>query len=382
VKGPTGAPGALVRRPRVVHLTTVHDPRDTRIQKQCRTLAEAGYDVTLVATADRPVEDSAVPVRTLPRPRSRLARMLKTTRQARRIAGELRADVYHFHDPELMPVGSSLRRRGARVVYDVHEDYPAEIRTKEWIAAPLRPAVARVTDAVERRLAAGRFDLFVAATPPIARRFPASRTVLVQNFPAVAELTAPAGNPYAERANVLAYVGDVTTVRGASEMVAAVGRVDAALDVHLKIAGRVSTPGLAEDLATIDGFDRTELLGHLARSEVRDLLSTARAGLVLFHPTPNHLASQPNKLFEYMAAGIPVLASDFPLWREIVEGAQCGLLVDPQDPTAIAAAVERILRDPAAAESMGRHGRHAVETTYNWDAEGRRLVEAYAALLR
>jgi glycosyltransferase involved in cell wall biosynthesis len=367
-----------VARPRVVQVTTVHLPTDNRIQRQCRALTDAGYDVTLVATSDGAVVESSVPVAALHRPRSRRQRMLATTRQALATARDLKADAYHFHDPELMFAGAALRRGGAKVVYDVHEDYAAEMLAKDWIARPLRRVVGRGTALIERVLSR-RFDLIVAATPAIGRQFPPHKTVVVQNFPQMEEFVRPSRG--VEREAAVAYVGDLTTVRGVREMVEAMAHVDPGLEARLYLAGPESTPGLERDLARLPGFDRTTLMGRISRPEVGDLLARVRAGLVLFHPLPNHVNAQPNKLFEYMSAGIPVVASDFPLWRQIVGDAGCGILVDPLDPRAIAAAIEEVLSDPSAAEAMGRNGRAAVERAYNWGSEAEKLVGAYRTLL-
>lgn len=366
-------------RSRVVHLTSVHQPLDVRIQKQCAALADAGYEVTLVATAKGPAGGSRVPVRLLPRPTSRPRRMLVTTRQVQVAARELDADVYHFHDPELMFAGAALRRAGKRVVYDVHEDYAGEMLSKEWIASPLRPLVGRATGFVEQFFSR-RFDLVVTATPTIARLFPPQKTVVVQNYPAREELVSREARPFSDREAAVAYVGDLTTGRGAREMVEAIGLVNPALAARLYIAGPVSTQHLDRDLEALPGFARTTMLGWIGRDEVRNLLARVRAGLVLFHPLPNHLRAQPNKLFEYMAAGIPVIGSDFPLWRELVGATAAGVLVDPMDTQAIAAAITRVLTNPADAEAMGRNGRAAVESEYNWENQAARLVEAYRAL--
>ena len=115
----------------------------------------------------------------------------------------------------------------------------------------------------------------------------------------------------------------------------------------------------------------------LGRADVASLLARSIAGLVLFHPEPNHVNAQPNKLFEYMSAGLPVIASDFPLWRAIVREHDCGLCVDPRDPQAIAEAMRTLAADPEGARRMGMNGRRAVLATFNWQQEETRLLELY-----
>ncbi len=121
--------------------------------------------------------------------------------------------------------------------------------------------------------------------------------------------------------------------------------------------------------------ERVDLRGRLSRDGVAEVLREARVGLLVLHPVEAHLQSLPIKLFEYMAAGIPVVASDFPFWRELV--GEAGVLVDPNDVDAIAAAIETLLDDPANAEAMGARGREAVATRFGWEAEGERLLSLY-----
>jgi glycosyltransferase involved in cell wall biosynthesis len=103
-------------------------------------------------------------------------------------------------------------------------------------------------------------------------------------------------------------------------------------------------------------------------------------GLVLLHPEPRFIVSLPIKMFEYMSAGVPVIASNFPIWQEIVENNNCGICVDPLNVNEIADAMKWILENPEEAAQMGRNGRHAVETIYNWEAESKKLVEVYQKL--
>ena len=129
------------------------------------------------------------------------------------------------------------------------------------------------------------------------------------------------------------------------------------------------------------GWQRVNALGFLDRAGVRDVLGRSMAGLVTFHPAPNHIDAQPNKMFEYMSAGIPVIASDFPLWREIIAGNDCGLLVDPVNPAAIAEAIDTRVNNPDMAQRMGENGRRAVEARYNWGIEEQKLLAFYEQIL-
>lgn len=361
----------------VVQITTAHSAFDVRIfHKECRSLARAGFDVTLVVPHDDDVCVDDVRIVSLPRTTSRARRMTSGVWRAYRAVRRLRADIFHFHDPELLPLGLLLKLTGRRVIYDVHEDLPRQILHKDWIAAWLRRPIAFAMEVVEQA-AARLLDGVVAATPTIGKRFPRHSTAVVQNFPLREEFGRSAGPPQNERPLLLAYIGGIQEVRGAREMVRAIHLVHRHPQARLVMAGEFYPASLEAALRDEPGWNRATFAGLLERREVGDLLSRARIGLILFHPLPNHLEAQPNKLFEYMSAGIPVIASDFPLWREIVSEAECGLLVDPCDPAAVASAIDALLANPERADRMGRAGREAVTMLFNWERESERLIEFY-----
>jgi len=367
---------------RVAQMTSVHPADDVRIlHRECRTLAEAGYDVRLIAPSGAaPPPVAGVTVCGIGSADGRLQRMTRLAVRAYRAARRLRARVYHLHDPELIPVGLALKVGGGRVIYDAHEDLPLLIAIKDWIHPMLRRPIAMLSNLVEA-VAAHVFDGVVAATPAIGARFPNGKVVIVQNFPDVQELEPPASAvPYAERAGVAVYVGALTPERSVTQMAEAARLLPADLDPRFVLAGRFSPESLAADAQRIGGDRRIEIVGPLDRAGVRAQLSRARVGLVVLQPVRNHIDSYPTKLFEYMAAGLPVVASDFPLWRRIVDASGCGLLADPTDPQSIADAVEQLLRHPAEAEAMGRRGRRAVEASYTWEPQGRALVALYRRL--
>jgi len=365
---------------RVVHLSSVHRADDSRIYwKECLSLARAGYDVSFVVSDDREVISEDVNIVPVRRRSGRIARMLATTIDVVLAGLRRRGLIYHFHDPELIPAGLLLRTLGKHVIYDVHEDVPRNLLIRDWIRPGLRGPVSRVAAAVE--WVAGRtLSGFVAATPTIARRFPEARTVLVQNFASKSELAIEA-DATRRTGHGVAYVGSITAVRCAMEVVEAIAGVKRFPDAVLVMAGEISPPSLTEGLTASPGWSRVDYRGYQDRVGIRRLLAECRVGLALYHPVQSYMESQPVKIFEYMAAGIPVIAADFPRFREIVEGNRCGLCVPPCDVAAIAAAIEWIFEHPEESENMGKRGREAVLKSLNWETEERELLRFYERII-
>lgn len=368
---------------RIVHLSSVHPWNDARIfHRMCLTLAQHGHDVHWVMPGEEgavPAAPPGVTVHPVPLPRNRGERMLRTSCQVVRAARALRADLYHFHDPELIPAALLLKGSGCRVIYDVHEDVPKDIQSKDWIPRFLRGPLGCAAAVVER-CAAVCLDGIIAATPSIARRFPPPRTAVVQNFPLIGELSVGGQRPFSERNSEVVYVGSITRVRGLAEVVNSMSLLPESLQARLMLAGEIWPDSFDAELRALPGWNRVEYLGCQNRAQVAALLSRACAAVVTFLPVPNHVEAQPNKLFEYMSAGLPVIASDFPLWRQIIGDTQCGLLVDPADPQAIATAIRWLLEHRAEAEAMGRRGMAAVRQRYNWETESRVLLDFYQRL--
>jgi glycosyltransferase involved in cell wall biosynthesis len=366
---------------KVCFLTSVHRPFDVRIfYREAKCLAERGYSVTIIAPHDEDGLKDGVKIKAVPVPGSRPERMSVTLWQIFRSALDTNASVFHFHDPELIPVGILLKLCGKRVVYDVHEDVPKDILDKPWIMPMLRQPIARILEWIHL-LVAARFDAIVAATPAIARSFPKKNTLTVQNFPDLNALSDAEESSYRQRECQIVYAGGISEFRGGREMIQAMGLLGESVPARLQLAGSFDPPELQERLASELGWGRVDCLGWLSHSEVRKLLGKSRLGLVVYHPIANHTMSQPNKLFEYMSAGLPVVASDFLLWRSIIQQNDCGILVDPLKPAAIAQAIRWLLERPTEAEAMGQRGRDAARRVYNWENEERKLVELYSQLM-
>lgn len=364
---------------KIVHLTSVHSRYDIRIyQKQCRTLAGAGYDVTLIVADGKGDERiDGVQILDVGKPAGRLQRIFKATQRVYNRAISIGADIYQFHDPELLPVGIKLKSAGKIVIFDSHEDVPKQLLSKPYLPFMVMRIISMVF-AVYERFACKKLDYIFAATPFIRDKFlkinPAC--IDINNFPMVGELDAAL--PWGQKNNEVCYVGGVASIRGVVELVEAFSHT--AEKVRLNLVGRFSESEVERRVKHLPGWISVNQLGQLERTAVKDVLSKSLAGLVTFHPLPNHVDAQPNKMFEYMSAGIPVIASDFPLWRQIIEGSNCGVLVDPMDPQSIAAAIDSLAKNPSRAKLLGENGRAAVHAKYNWDIESKKLLTCYEQL--
>jgi glycosyltransferase involved in cell wall biosynthesis len=226
------------------------------------------------------------------------------------------------------------------------------------------------------------FNGIVTATPKIASRFPRPKTVTIQNFPIHNEWVSLPILPFTEREPHVIYSGNITAARGVREMVTAMELLPKKLKARLKLLGTFVPEALKTEMKGTAGWKQVDFHEWMPRTQLGTFTTRMCAGLVLFHPLRNHVEAQPNKIFEYMSAGIPLIVSNFPLWRELVETHRCGLLVDPKDPEAIAKAITFILENREEAEAMGRRGRTAVEESFNWNVESRNLLGLYERLVQ
>lgn len=375
-----------MKNKKVCILTSVHPVFDTRIfHKEAKTLAKVGYDITLIAQHNKNETVDGVKIIALPKPKNRIFRILFLTKKAYEIALNEKANVYHFHDPEFLPWAVKLKKKtGAKVVYDVHEDVPQQILSKGWIPKILRKPIAPFFNFYEKRKAK-KLDFIIAALPKIKENFQergVTNIEVITNYPILEYFpTAKQKIKKEENRKNLIYVGDLTRIRGIVQIVKSLKFIKNN-NGKLILAGKFSDKGLERELKKMPEWGKVEFKGWLQQKEVYREMVSVNIGLICFLPAPNHMNAIPNKLFEYMAAGIPVIASNFPLWRNIIRGNKCGLTVDPTKPKAIAKAAEWLIEHPEEAQKMGENGRKAVLEKYNWEAESKKLLKIYGELFK
>ena len=364
----------------VVQLTSAHPRYDTRIfHKTCISSVANGLSVSLIVADGKSDENrNGVSILDVGESIGRLRRILNAPSRVYRKAIELNADLYQLHDPELIPIGLKLKRLGKRVVFDSHEDVPKQILSKPYLNKPLRHAAASFLSSYES-WACRRLDGIIAATPYIRDKFLKinRRTIDINNYPLIGELDSHIS--WSSKPHEVCYVGGISKIRGILEITMAMELAKSG--VRLNLCGAFDRTNVEEEVKKLRGWSRVNEYGFVDRGGVREVLQRSVAGLVTLHPMINFLDALPIKMFEYMSAGIPVVASDFPLWRKIIGEADCGLLVDPLKPDEIAKAVDHLITHRDDAQRLGANGRRAVEEHFNWQIEERKLMRFYERIL-
>jgi glycosyltransferase involved in cell wall biosynthesis len=363
--------------PRIVHISTVHSAQDPRIRlKQLGSLRKHGFDAHLISAdhQDSPKSDGVKVFRIAEKESSRLKRMFVAAPLAVWRAFRTPASVYHFHDPELLPWAWLLLLRRVPVVYDVHEDYTLALSQKNYLPRMLRRWGMRGVGALEKILS--RPFKVVLAEKCYKKRFPQGKTVL--NYPPLALTDAKTALDPASRH--LLYTGNLTPERGAFNMARLIA---VSSDIEITLAGRCPRD-TAESMRKIagPGADRLHFTGldrYVPFSEIQSIYSRSDwlAGIVLISDSPHYREKQLTKFFEYMAMGLPIIASDFPAWRHLIQDQGLGICVDPEDSAAVLKAVERLQDNPEETRAMGLHGRERVRDQYHWEREAKRLISLY-----
>lgn len=371
---------------KVCHLSSAHAPNDTRIfHKQCASLAKAGYQVSFVVkakdaqsvgcTTQKGVQVIQVPVDSS----SRLKRMLFGAKAVYQKALEVDADIYEFHDPELLPYGLKLAKKGKKVIFDSHEDYPTQIMEKEWIPTLLRRMISSAYRSYETHVVKQLDAVLFPCTKNGINIFEnrAKQVVILSNAVMLEEMTPPQQEAQ-KPGDTICCTGSLTYQRGITHLIRAAHQAG----VKLILAGRYSSEEYRRELEAMPEYSCVEYLGYIGRQELAQVYARSSIGMSTILNVGQYasLDNFPTKVYEYMAAGLPVIVSDYPFMRRSVQQDDFGIAVDPADVQAVAQAIGAILSDPQRAQQMGENGRQAVLQKYNWDIELKKLLELYDSL--
>ena len=363
-------------------MTTVHSPFDNRIfHKECRTLVDAGYAVSLIAQHEKDEIVDGIKIIALLPERNRFHRMSILTLKAWRTAIKQKADIYHFHDPELIFIGILLKLMGKKVIYDIHEDYTTAILIREYLPKFIRKIMVTLMKAVEG-IAEHSFAL-VLAERYYRERFPGGITVL--NYPLNSNVSPSRRESDDNSKNLLRllYTGNLSKVRGALIYPKIINDIH---DVEVHCIGKCSSV-LAKEMLGLAGENsaRLHMVGvdqHVPYERILQAYSENwLCGLAFFYDHPQNVNKELTKIFEYMSAGIPVVASNFPVWKKLIEENGCGICVDPFNQKEIANAIKYLIENQDERRKFGGNGRRLVLEKYNWDSESKKLLKLYEEIL-
>lgn len=364
-------------------LTNVHGPFDTRIfHKQARSLEANGYDVTLLAPVDEHDYRDGIDIVPVGTHASRIDRWANLGTVYQR-ARHMNADVYHLHDPELLPLGVALANRTeSRVVYDVHEDFSMTLEHRDWVPDLIAPILTKSISGIQPRVA-DQVDAVVTATEWIARPFHdrgVDPCITVRNFPNIERIGPVRPTMDIDQKYLLGYVGGLSERRGLHRMLACLRRlVDDDIDAGLVLVGPFNEPDADQfttEFIQRHGLDeRVHLTGYLDYEDIFGVLSAADVGLILADPAVYEFVIS-TKMFEYMYCSLPVVATETPSVNKYLP-MDAGVTVDYANPDDQYAAIKELLLDDQRRNEMGAQGREAVKETYNWSVEAQRLLELY-----
>lgn len=362
---------------KVCVLTSGHEAFDIRIfYKECKSLFEAGYQVYLVAGSERDAAVDGINIVSVKPGRSRAYRFFVKGLSVLFKAIKLNADIIHFHDPDLIPAGLILKLLGKKVIYDVHEDVPKDILSKEWIGSPVIRRFVSLLFKSFLNFACLFFDGIIAATPGISKGFPTDKTIVLRNVPYVSFIENIEPSPLIKTGFSVIYAGGLSEIRGIRQLIEAAGLLDDSLELWLM--GGWEDPVYEKQCAQLAGWKRVRYFGEKTLEDTYSIMKRADIGIVNFLPVPNSVQSLPNKVFEYLACKLPVVMSNFDYWKELF--GECAVFADPFDPVSIAKKIRTLLDDRELRMKLVRAGAVLIENEYSWESESKSLIDLYKRL--
>lgn len=366
---------------KICHMTSAHTSYDTRIfYKECTSLANAGYEVFLVCEGKDRIENGVHVIGAGELPQSRKERMLSFSKKIYNIALGLDCDVYHFHDPELLPYGLKLAKKGKKVIFDSHENYVAQIQEKQYLPKVIRFLISRGYKLYESYVLKSIDAVVVPCTFDGINIFNnrAKETVFIANYPVLTSFY-DIYNHNTEKMYDICYVGSLTYDRGIYHLVKSSNEGN----FSILLAGNYPEISFQEKIERMPGYNNVTYLGYVSNSEIARIIQTCRIGaqLILDKGQYYHVDTLGIKVFEYMSMGIPVIMSDTPYSKGLVDKYKFGICVDPESCEEIINAVNYLVEHTIEAQEMGRNGRDAISRVFNWKTQEPKLIELYERLI-
>jgi glycosyltransferase involved in cell wall biosynthesis len=362
-------------------MTSVHKRYDVRIlEKQCVSLVNNGYEVILIVNDDQEDEiyKEVQIISTGFNFKNRIDRILNAKKHILKKALEVNAEIYQFHDPDLLFVGNELKKKGKKVIFDSHEDVPKQILSKVWIPKAIRYFISWSYKLYEKKSVKG-YDAVISVTPNIIKRFLKNnpKTFMITNYPILSskDLTIYSSNKQYKNNEYICFAGGISSQWNHDKIISALKNIN---NVKYLLAGSGDQLYL-DKLKGLTGWEKVDYRGKIPHHEVKSLYAKSIVGMAINYSYQSKKEGTlgNTKLFEYMEAGLPIICSNHKLWVDIIEEYKCGIYVNPNSVEDIEKAVRWILKNPEEAKKMGINGRQAVLDKYNWKEQEKILLQLY-----
>ncbi|MBH1942047.1 glycosyltransferase [Mobilitalea sibirica] len=364
---------------KVCHVTSAHNRYDVRIfEKQCVSLAQNGFNISLLVNDDLQdeIKKGVKIISSKFRPRNRIDRFINSRNKLYKKAIELDADIYHLHDPDLLLLGSKLLKLNKKVIFDSHEDVPETIMEKHWIPSVYRRLIKFIYCKYEK-VSLKQYTALVSVTPHIVERLTKinPKTIMITNYPIVNENEVINKNTE----NYICFTGGISEQWNHEIVLDAITHID---NIRYIIAGSGSETYINK-LKSHPAWNKVDYLGLLPFSEVKKIFTRSLAGIALnWSLQAGNIGTLGNtKLFEYMEAKLPVICTNYKLWREIINKNNCGIVVNPNNSNEVKEAINYIIKNTKESEDMGNNGRDAVLNEFNWKTQEKILIKMYLEIL-
>ncbi|OQO72229.1 glycosyltransferase [Enterococcus villorum] len=299
------------------------------------------------------------------------------------------AEIFHFHDPELLLLLPFLRkkRKDRIFIYDMHENFPKALVSKNWLPNRMKRILITIVRPLERRLIKKNKGLIFAEKSykeDYQSIFSSMPTCDIYNYP-LYQPNLP-DNQIGKEVIRFVYVGRIAGVRGIWEMLHAVNKVSktSQKEIKFRLIGQCEEELLEEIISYIHKHhleDVVEYSSFIEYDKIWKIYQESDIGFCLLHPIPNYMGSIATKMFEYMASGMPMIISDFPLWKNILQESQNGIAVDPFNEEQIVQAMNQLIENPELRRKFGENGQLQYKTKFNWGNEERKLATFYNQLI-
>ncbi len=368
---------------KICHVTSAHNSTDTRIfEKECSSLAKkTNYEVYLVAKGESYIKNNVHIIGVGNSPKGRANRIFQFSKRVAKCALDINADIYHFHDPELLQYVGMYKRAGKIVVFDSHEDVEDSILDKEYLPQKIRKIVSFFYSKYSHKVLK-KCDAVISVTPHLVKKLKRinSNTYMVTNYPLTE--TTNIVNKTDHDTKTIVFAGGISSQWSHDMVIKAISGID---NLYYNLYGS-GDDNYINELKTIDGWEKTFYHGSVPFSEVKNALSISDISVVLLQPSHNTagmLGTLGNtKLFESMYAGLPIICTNFDLWKKVIKDNKCGICISPYSIEELVSAIKYLLDNPAVAKKMGENGYRAVLNSYNWSTQEQILFDVYVDLIK